>query len=98
MPDLLFELFSEEIPARMQEKAADDLCRMDTDKLVAECLVYEGAKAFGTPRRARRSEPPGRRAPTEHGIRPRQADLKEELKGPRVGGPEPAIAGFLKAT
>ena len=46
MPDLLLELFSEEIPARMQAKAADDLRRMVTDKLVAEGLVYEGAKAF----------------------------------------------------
>ena len=48
MPDLLLELFSEEIPARMQAKAADDLRRMVTDKLVAEGLVYEGAKAFAT--------------------------------------------------
>jgi len=89
MPDLLLELFSEEIPARMQAKAADDLRRMVTDKLVAEGLVYEGAKAFATPRRL---------ALTVHGIPSRQADLKEERKGPRVGGPEPAIAGFLKAT
>jgi glycyl-tRNA synthetase beta chain len=89
MPDLLLELFSEEIPARMQAKAADDLRRMVTDKLVAEGLVYEGAKAFATPRRL---------ALTVHGIPARQADLKEERKGPRVGGPEAAIAGFLKAT
>ena len=88
MPDLLLELFSEEIPARMQAKAADDLRRMVTDKLVAEGLVYEGAKAFATPRRL---------ALTVHGIPARQADLKEERKGPRVGGPEAAIAGFLKA-
>jgi glycyl-tRNA synthetase beta chain len=89
MPDLLLELFSEEIPARMQAKAADDLRRMVTDKLVAEGLVYEGAKAFATPRRL---------ALTVHGIPARQADLKEERKGPRVGGPEAAVAGFLKAT
>src|SRR5271154_5550386 len=89
MPDLLLELFSEEIPARMQAKAADDLRRMVTDKLVAEGLIYEGAKAFATPRRL---------ALTVHGIPARQADLKEERKGPRVGGPEAAIAGFLKAT
>jgi glycyl-tRNA synthetase beta chain len=88
MPDLLLELFSEEIPARMQAKAADDLRRMVTDKLVAEGLVYEGAKAFATPRRL---------ALTVHGIPARQADLKEERKGPRVGGPQAAIAGFLKA-
>src|SRR5580692_6537329 len=89
MPDLLLELFSEEIPARMQAKAAEDLRRMVTDKLVAEGLVYEGAKAFATPRRL---------ALTVHGIPVRQSDLKEERRGPRVGGPEAAIAGFLKAT
>jgi glycyl-tRNA synthetase beta chain len=89
MPDLLFELFSEEIPARMQAKAADDLRRMVTDKLVAEGLVYEGAKAFATPRRL---------TLTVHGIPVRQSDLKEERKGPRVGGPDAAISGFLKAT
>jgi glycyl-tRNA synthetase beta chain len=89
VPDLLLELFSEEIPARMQAKAADDLRRLVTDKLVAEGLVYEGAKAFATPRRL---------ALTVHGIPARQSDLKEERKGPRVGGPEAAIAGFLKAT
>lgn len=88
MPDLLLELFSEEIPARMQAKAADDLRRMVTDKLVAEGLVYEGAKAFATPRRL---------ALTVHGIPVRQPDLKEERKGPRVGGPEAAIQGFLKS-
>jgi glycyl-tRNA synthetase beta chain len=89
MPDLLLELFSEEIPARMQAKAADDLRRMVTDRLVAEGLVYEGAKAFATPRRL---------TLTVHGIPARQSDLKEERKGPRVGGPEAAISGFLKAT
>jgi len=89
MPELLFELFSEEIPARMQARAADDLRRMVTDRLVAEGLVYEGASAFATPRRL---------ALTVHGIPPRQSDLKEERKGPRVGGPDAAIAGFLKAS
>src|SRR5438309_8241356 len=89
MPELLLELFSEEIPARMQAKAAEDLRRMVTDKLVAEGLVYEGAKAFATPRRL---------TLTVHGIPARQSDLKEERKGPRVGGPDAAIAGFLKAT
>jgi glycyl-tRNA synthetase beta chain len=89
MPDLLFELFSEEIPARMQAKAADDLRRMVTDRLVAEGLVYEGARAFATPRRL---------SLTVHGIPARQSDLKEERRGPRVGGPDAAIAGFLKAT
>jgi len=73
----------------MQAKAADDLRRLVTDRLVAEGLVYEGAKAFATPRRL---------ALTVHGIPARQSDLKEERRGPRVGGPEAAIAGFLKAT
>ena len=89
MPDLLLELFSEEIPARMQAKAADDLRRMVTDRLVVEGLVYEGAKAFATPRRL---------ALTVHGLPARQPDLKEERRGPRVGGPDAAILGFLKAT
>jgi glycyl-tRNA synthetase beta chain len=89
MPDLLLELFSEEIPARMQAKAADDLRRMVTDKLVAEGLVYEGAKAFVTPRRL---------AMTVHGIPARQSDLKTERKGPKIGAPDAAVQGFLKAT
>lgn len=89
MPDLLLELFSEEIPARMQAKAADDLRRLVTDKLVAEGLVYEGAKAFATPRRL---------ALTVHGIPTRQPDLKTERRGPKVGGPDAAVQGFLKAT
>ncbi|WP_347262762.1 glycine--tRNA ligase subunit beta [Nitrobacter sp.] len=88
MPDLLLELFSEEIPARMQAKAADDLRRMVTDKLVAEGLVYEGAKAFATPRRL---------ALTVHGVPARQPDLKDERKGPKVGAPDAAVQGFLKA-
>lgn len=89
MPDLLLELFSEEIPARMQAKAADDLRRMVTDKLVAEGLVYEGAKAFATPRRL---------ALTVHGIPARQPDLKSERRGPKIGAPDAAVQGFLKAT
>src|SRR4030081_876695 len=89
MPDLLLELFSEEIPARMQAKAADDLRKMVTDKLVAEGLVYEGAKAFATPRRL---------TLTVHGIPARQSDLKEERRGPRVGGADAAVQGFLKPT
>src|SRR4051794_26991326 len=89
MPDLLLELFSEEIPARMQAKAADDLRRMVTDRLVAEGLVYEGAKAFATPRRL---------ALTVHGIPARQPDLKTERKGPKIGAADAAVQGFLKAT
>ena len=88
MPDLLLELFSEEIPARMQARAAEDLRKLVTDRLVGAGLVYEGAKAFVTPRRL---------ALAVHGVPARQADLREEKKGPRVGAPENAIAGFLKA-
>src|SRR5438876_5323699 len=88
MPDLLLELFSEEIPARMQAKAAEDLKKMVTDRLVDAGLVYEGARAFATPRRL---------ALFVQGIPARQPDLKEEKKGPRVGAPEGAIKGFLKA-
>ncbi len=88
MPDLLLELFSEEIPARMQARAAEDLRKLVTDKLVAAGLVYEGAKAFVTPRRL---------ALTVQGIPAKQPDVKEEKKGPRVGAPEGAIAGFLKS-
>jgi glycyl-tRNA synthetase beta chain len=88
MPDLLVELFSEEIPARMQARAAEDLRKAVTDRLVAAGLVYEGARAFVTPRRL---------ALHVHGVPVRQPDLREEKKGPRVGAPENAIAGFLKA-
>jgi glycyl-tRNA synthetase beta chain len=88
MPDLLLELFSEEIPARMQARAADDLKKMVTDRLVDAGLVYEGARAFVTPRRL---------TLFVQGVPARQPDLKEERKGPRVGAPEGAIAGFLKA-
>jgi glycyl-tRNA synthetase beta chain len=88
MPDLLLELFSEEIPARMQSRAADDLKKLVTDRLVEAGLVYEGSKAFATPRRL---------ALVVQGIPVRQPDLKEEKKGPRVGAPDGAIQGFLKA-
>jgi glycyl-tRNA synthetase beta chain len=87
MPDLLFELFSEEIPARMQARAAEDLKALVTGKLVDAGLVYEGAKAFATPRRL---------ALVVQGLPARQPDLKEEKKGPRVGAPQGAIQGFLK--
>src|SRR5436309_12778962 len=88
MPDLLLELFSEEIPARMQARASDDLKKLVTDRLVAAGLLYEGAKAFATPRRL---------ALAVQGVPVRQPDLKEEKKGPRVSAPPGAIQGFLKA-
>src|SRR5215472_10069213 len=88
MPDLLLELFSEEIPARMQARAAEDLKALVTDRLVAAGLAYEGAKAFATPRRL---------ALAVQGVPVRQPDQREEKKGPRVGAPEGAIKGFLKS-
>jgi glycyl-tRNA synthetase beta chain len=88
MPDLLLEFLSEEIPARMQARAADDLKKLVTDRLVAAGLVYEGAKAYATPRRL---------ALSVHGVPAHQPDVKEERKGPKVGAPEQAIAGFLRA-
>jgi glycyl-tRNA synthetase beta chain len=88
MPDLLLELFSEEIPARMQARAAADLKRLVTDALIERRLVYEGAAAFATPRRL---------ALHVAGIPVRQPDTREEKKGPRVGAPEAAVQGFLKS-
>ncbi|TBW34392.1 glycine--tRNA ligase subunit beta [Siculibacillus lacustris] len=87
MPELLLELFSEEIPARMQRKAADDLQKLIGDGLIAAGLTFEGAKAYATPRRL-----------TLHvvGLPGKGADQVEEKKGPRVGAPDPAIQGFLK--
>jgi len=89
MPDFLLELFSEEIPARMQARAAEDLRRLITNALVAAGLPYEGAKAFVTPRRLTLAV---------KGVPVRQPDVKEEKKGPRVGAPEGAIQGFLRST
>ncbi len=88
MPDLLLELFSEEIPARMQARAAEDLRKLVTERLVEAGLVYEGAKAFATPRRL---------ALFVQGVPARQPDLREERKGPRVGTPDAAVQGFLRS-
>jgi glycyl-tRNA synthetase beta chain len=88
MPDLLLELFSEEIPARMQRGAMENLKQLITDRLVDAGLTYDGAKAFATPRRI---------ALTVHGLPAKQPDRREEKKGPRVGAPENAIQGFLKS-
>lgn len=87
MPELLLELFSEEIPARMQKKASEDLRKMITDGLVAAGITYEAAQAYATPRRL-----------TLHvvGVPPKGMDVREEKKGPRVGAPDQAIQGFLK--
>jgi len=87
MPDLLLELFSEEIPARMQRRAAEDLKSLVTNALVERGCLYEGAQAFATPRRL---------ALHVVGLPAHQPDVKEEKKGPRVGAPQQAIDGFLK--
>ena len=88
MPDLLLELFSEEIPARMQKQASEDLLRLVTGALVERGLTYEGAIAFATPRRL---------ALHIAGLPVRQPDTREEKKGPRVGAPDAAVQGFLKS-
>ncbi|WP_269583501.1 glycine--tRNA ligase subunit beta [Roseibium sp. Sym1] len=87
MPDLLLELFSEEIPARMQRKAAEDLKSLVTNALVEAGLPYEGAKAFATPRRL---------ALHVAGVPAGSAATRDERKGPRVGAPEKAVEGFLR--
>ena len=87
MPDLLIELFSEEIPARMQARAAEDLKKKVTDGMVEAGLTYAHAKAFATPRRL---------VLAVEDVLDRSPDLKEERKGPRVGAPEKAIEGFLR--
>jgi glycyl-tRNA synthetase beta chain len=88
MPDLLFEVFSEEIPARMQAQAAEDLKKLVTQALVDRGLTYEGAASFVTPRRL---------ALHIAGLPAKQPDVREEKKGPRVGAPEAAVQGFLKS-
>ncbi len=87
MADLLIELFSEEIPARMQTRAAQDLKKMVTDGLVENGITYAGAAAFATPRRL---------ALTIQGVLDHSPATREERKGPRVDAPEKAIQGFLR--
>ncbi|PWC33911.1 glycine--tRNA ligase subunit beta [Azospirillum sp. TSO35-2] len=88
MTELLIEFFSEEIPARMQARAADDLKRLVTEKLAANGLTFTTAAAHSTPRRL---------ALVVDGLPERTADVREEKKGPRLGSPEQAVAGFLKS-
>ena len=88
MPDLLLELRSEEIPARMQRKAAGDLKKLVTDGLVDAGLTYEAATEYWTPRRL---------ALDIRGITARSRDVREERRGPRTDAPEKAIEGFLRA-
>ncbi|MDT6940228.1 glycine--tRNA ligase subunit beta [Brucella pseudogrignonensis] len=87
MPDLLLELFSEEIPARMQRKAAGDFKKMITDGLVEAGLTYEATTAYWTPRRLTLDI---------RGLTVRSKDVHEDVKGPSVTAPEQAIAGFLR--
>jgi glycyl-tRNA synthetase beta chain len=89
MPDLLIELFSEEIPARMQARARDDLKRMVTDGLVEAGLTYGGAHALSTPRRL---------VLAVEGLTSESRAVREERKGPAVGAPEAAVQGFLRST
>ncbi|MGQ0443811.1 MAG: glycine--tRNA ligase subunit beta [Beijerinckiaceae bacterium] len=88
MPDLLLELFSEEIPARMQAGAAEDLRRLITGALRERGLSHEGAVSFATPRRL---------ALHIAGLPARQPDTRAEKRGPRVGAPDAAVQGFLKS-
>ena len=89
MPDLLIELFSEEIPARMQTRAGEDLKKRITDGLVEAGLTYASAAALTTPRRL---------ALAVEGLLAESPTVREERKGPKVGAPEKAIEGFLRGT
>lgn len=88
MAELLLELFSEEIPARMQSRAADDLARLLGEALAASALSCDRIREFATPRRL---------TVVVDGLPKRSADASEEKKGPRVGAPEAAVQGFLKS-
>ncbi|CUH52540.1 glycine--tRNA ligase subunit beta [Shimia marina] len=87
MPDLLIELFSEEIPARMQARAAEDLKKKVTDGLVEAGLTYAHARAYSTPRRLTLAL---------EGLLAESPTVNEERKGPKVGAPDKAIEGFLR--
>ncbi|MEY4982335.1 MAG: hypothetical protein RIR62_601, partial [Pseudomonadota bacterium] len=89
MPDLLIELFSEEIPARMQAKAREDLKKIVTDGLVEAGLTYASAGAFSTPRRL---------VLAVEGLTAESRPVREERKGPRTDAPEAALEGFLRST
>ncbi|MGZ6024563.1 MAG: glycine--tRNA ligase subunit beta [Caulobacteraceae bacterium] len=89
MPQLLLELFSEEIPARMQAQAARDLERMARERLAEAGFLPEGVKAFAGPRRLTLAV---------DGLAPAQSDRHEERKGPRANAPDQAIEGFLRST
>ncbi len=88
MAELLLELYSEEIPARMQARAKEDLSRLLGNALAAAGLEFASIRTFATPRRL---------TAVIEGLPPRAPDIREERKGPRVDAPEAAIKGFLKA-
>ncbi len=88
MAELLLEIFSEEIPARMQARAVEDLKRLVTEKLKAAGLAFTRADTYVTPRRL---------TLVIDGLPVTQADVREEKKGPRVGSPQQAVEGFLKS-
>ena len=89
MPDLLIELFSEEIPARMQARAREDLKSLVTNGLVEAGLTYASAGAFSTPRRLTLAI---------EGLSPQSQPVREERKGPAATAPQAAIEGFLRST
>lgn len=89
MAELLLEIFSEEIPARMQARAAEDLQRLVTDGLARNGLTFDAARAYVTPRRL---------VLVIEGLPVAGPDVSEERRGPRVGAPEQAMAGFLHST
>jgi glycyl-tRNA synthetase beta chain len=89
MPQLLLELFSEEIPARMQTQAARELERLARERLAEAGFLPEALKTFAGPRRL---------TLVVEGLPPAQSDRREERKGPRVGAPDAAVEGFLRST
>ncbi len=88
MSELLLELFSEEIPARMQARAREDLARLLGNALGEAGIEFSEIKTFATPRRL---------TAVVEGLPPRSPDIREERKGPRVDAPDSAIKGFLKS-
>ncbi|MGB6441214.1 MAG: glycine--tRNA ligase subunit beta, partial [Methyloceanibacter sp.] len=88
MAELLLELFSEEIPARMQPRAADDLARLLGDGLKSAGLNFDAVRSFATPRRL---------TVVVDGLPACSPDVSEEKKGPRIGAPDAAMQGFLKS-
>ena len=88
MPQMVLELFSEEIPARMQPRARDDLKRLVTEAIEAAGLSFDKVAAYATPRRI---------ALVVDGLPDAQPDISEEKRGPRTDAPDKAVEGFLRA-